>query len=111
MKRAHVRLRQFVRWLLPSPDHKETQMRSNPIRAAILKLLEDSPEPPGTTAEEVRAELQADAPLSAVAYHLRVLADNDYLRRDDSETDPLPCRVCVVAPARFQQLPQAAKAS
>lgn len=71
-----------------APDRKETQMRSNPIRDAILNLLEDSAEPPGTTAEQVRAGLQADAPLSAVVYHLRVLADNGRLERDDSQAAP-----------------------
>jgi predicted transcriptional regulator len=63
-------------------------MRSNPTRDAILNLLEDSPDPPGTTADEVRGGLQADAPLSAVVYHLRVLADNGRLECDDSQAAP-----------------------
>ncbi len=69
-------------------DRKERQMRSNPIRDAIMHLIEDSPETAGTTAVEVRAGLQADAPLSAVVYHLRVLAANRYLKRDDSGAEP-----------------------
>lgn len=71
-----------VRQRRPPSNHKETRMRSNPTRNAILNLIEDRPEPDGTTAEQVRAELEGDAPLSAVVYHLRVLADNGYLQCD-----------------------------
>lgn len=61
-------------------------MRSNPIRDAILNLLEDRAEDmEGATATEVLDALQVSPRLEVVMYHLRVLADSGRLTCEDSK--------------------------
>lgn len=71
-------------------DRREEYVRSNPTRSAILDFFEGRPDAGPTNAAEVwGAAFRADAPsLSAVVYHLRVLADNGHLERDGSPAEP-----------------------
>ena len=62
----------------PSPDKQARQRehaRNHPVRVAILALLSKYAKREGLTTSEVREHLpeSEDRPLSAVAYHLRVL--------------------------------------
>ncbi len=73
----------------PDPHrHKKTQMRSNPVRDAIMNLIEDRSEAGATTAEEVHAALLIDTEVSTVAYHLSALANRGLLKRSDSRAEP-----------------------
>jgi Fe2+ or Zn2+ uptake regulation protein len=68
--------------------HKEAQMRSNPVRDAIMNLIEERPEAGPTTAEEVHGALPLRTEVSTVAYHLSALANRGLLKRSDSRAEP-----------------------
>lgn len=63
-------------------------MQSNPTRVAIMAFMEARPESGWITAGEVCPALEVKAQLSAVAYHLAILAENGLLKRDDSQPQP-----------------------